>query len=190
MTINLEDVKRLTAECDDGWLMAHCHHLLSLIDRIGAGLSYDREALEYAVYMHDWGAMPRFKRAGVDHALRSRQVAEEEILPKTALTPAQKEIVLVAIECHDYRSTLPVCSQEGLLLREADFLEFLGANGVVREYAWSPNHLRRAYQQILKRRDAIRGHFTLPVAQEMAAERLGRMEKILGWLEEESFGEM
>jgi hypothetical protein len=188
--MNLDDVERMTGEYGEGWALPHCHRLLKLIDRIGAGLTYDQEMLAYAVYLHDWGAFPRFYRSGVDHGLRSRQVAEEEILPNISLTAAQKAIMLDAIEYHDYRCVLPVWSQEGILLREADFLDFLGAIGVVREFAWGPNNLRRAYQRILARRDGIRGHFTLPIAQQMAEERLERMAKILAWIQEEGLGEL
>jgi HD superfamily phosphodiesterase len=188
--MNLQDVERMTGEYGEGWALPHSHRLLKLIDRIGAGLSYDQELLAYAVYLHDWGAFPRFHRAGVDHGLRSRQVAEEEILPNINLTAAQKGILLDAIQCHDYRCVLAVWSQEGILLREADFLDFLGAIGIAREFAWGPNNLRQAYQRILARRDGIRGHFTLPIARQMAEERLDRMGKILAWIQDEGLGEL
>lgn len=186
--MNLQDIKHMTGEYGEGWALQHVHRNLKLIERIGAGMESDHEALEYAVYLHDWGAFPRFRRPGTDHALRSKEVAEREILPHTSLNPAQKQIVLEAIETHDYRNMLPVCSTEGLLLREADGLEFLGSIGIAREFAWGSNNLRPVLDRIIARREGFRGRFTLPAAQQIAEERLDRMNRIMSWINEESFG--
>ena len=180
----------MTDEYGEGWAGPHVRRLFQLIDRIDAGLTYDREALAYAVWLHDWGAFPRFYRAGIDHGLRSRQVAESDILSQTELTAGQKKIILDAIEYHDYRCVLPAWSQEAVLLREADFLDFLGAIGVVRDFAWGPNQLKKVVRRIHSRREGIRGKFSIPAAQVLAEERLARMENILEWIDEESFGEL
>jgi hypothetical protein len=188
--MDLQTIEQMTAEYGETWAMPHVHRLFHLIDRIHDGISYDREALTYAVYLHDWGAFPHFRRSGVDHGLRSRQIAEEEILPSTSLTVEQKKIVLEAVEFHDYRCVLPVWTSEALLLREADFLDFLGAIGVAREIAWNPSHLHIAMERLATRRDGIRGHFTIPAAQKIAEERLLRMDQILAWIKAESLGEL
>lgn len=188
--MDLHDLQRMTEDYGEGWAGPHARRLLKLIDRIGAGLTYDQEALFYAVWLHDWGAFTHYRLAGVDHGLRSRQVAEAEILPQIQLTNHQKAIILDAIEYHDYRCVLPAWSQEAILLREADFLDFLGAIGVVREAAWGPNQLKKVIARIKSRRDGIRGRFTIPAAQAIAEERLARMETILNWIDEESLGEL
>ena len=41
-------------------------------------------------------------------------------------------------------------------------------------------------RRIVARRHALKDRFTLPRAQEIAAERLARMAQCLAWLEEES----
>jgi hypothetical protein len=138
--------------------------------------------------MHDWGAFPRYIQKGVEHAVRSRQVVEAEILPRLDLTPAQREILLETIELHDYRDMRPTKSNEALLLREADMLEFLGMIGMARDLARGPRDLQACYRRILDRRYGIQGRFTLPCAQEIARVRLERMETSLQWLLEESFG--
>jgi len=188
--MNLKDLEQWTADYGEGWALSHVQRILKLVGRIDGGIQYDHEALAYAVYLHDWGAFAHFRRAGVDHGLRSRQVAEQEILPHTALTPAQKTIVLDAVEYHDYRCVLPVWSQEAVLLREADFLDFLGTIGIVREFSWSANQLRSAYERLLTRRAALRERFSIPAAQQIAAQRLERMEKVMEWLNEESMGSL
>ena len=140
--------------------------------------------------MHDWGAFPVYFHKDVGHALRSRQVVESDILPYLPLTADQKDILLETIELHDDRDMRPTKSNEALLLREADMLEFLGMMGLAREISRGPKNVETCYKRILSRRDGIRDCFTLPRAQEIAKVRLERMEACLGWLIEESFGAM
>jgi uncharacterized protein len=186
--LHLEDIEQLTREYGEGWALPHARRLLSLVGQIDAGLQYDCHAVEFAIYLHDWGAFPRFARSGVDHALRSRQIAETEILPRTDLNPDQKAIILEAIERHDYRDPRPAGSNEALLLREADSLDLLGVTGIAREFAQGPNDLSRCYQRILKRRQGIQGRFTIPAAANLAEVRLEHMGRILDLLLEESSG--
>lgn len=186
--LTLTDLEAQTLTAGEGWALAHVRRILRLVEDIGADLTYDAHAFTVAAYLHDWGAYPPYQQPGVEHALRSRQVAKAEILPRMDLTAAQVALILDAIELHDYRDPRPVSSAEALLLREADFLDFLGAVGFARGFASGPKDLATCYRRILSRRDALRDRFTLPRAQEMAAERLSRMAQCLAWLEEESFG--
>jgi HD superfamily phosphodiesterase len=144
--------------------------------------------MSLATYMHDWGAFPQYIQKNVEHAVRSRQVVEMEILPRLNLTPSQKTILLEAIELHDYRDTRPTISNEALLLREADMLEFLGTIGIARDFARGPRDLQVCYRRVLDRRYGIQGRLTLPCAREIAQVRSERMEQFLQWLQEESFG--
>ncbi len=115
-------------------------------------------------------------------------MVEAEIIPQLDLTLAQKEALLEAIELHDYRDTRPTASNEALLLREADMLEFLGMIGMARDFARGPRNVETCYKRIISRRNDIQDRFTLPRAQEIASIRLQRMETSLEWLLEESFG--
>jgi uncharacterized protein len=187
-TLNLAKIESLTQEYGGGWALAHARRLFKLIERIGAGLEYDRQAVEWAVYLHDWGAYPKYAQPGVEHAPRSRQVAETEILPQADLSPAAKKIVLEAIDLHDYHDTRPVRSNEAILLREADYLDFLGAVGLARGFAGAGKDLPKGLKVILSRKECVQNRFTLPAAQALARERLQRMEAFLQALEEESFG--
>jgi HD superfamily phosphodiesterase len=186
--LTLDDIIQLTLEVGEDWAVSHAERLLRLIEQIAAELPYDQEVLELATYMHDWGASPAYIQKNVEHAVRSRQVVETEILPQLDLTPAQQETLLEAIELHDYRDQRPTRSNEALLLREADMLEFLGMIGMAREFARGPKNVDTCYKRILSRRRDIQGRFTLPRAQEIAQVRLERMETCLGWLQEEAFG--
>lgn len=185
--LTIADIKELTRIEGDDWKLSHVHRLLKLISLIGADLAYDETAMTIATYLHDWGAYRNFKQPGVDHALRSMQVAGSLILPRMELSEGTTATILEAIAYHDYRDQRPVSSIEALLLREADFLDFLGIIGIVREYGRGPENITRAYKQVLIRRELIAERFTLPIARELAAVRLTRLDQCFEWLEEESF---
>ena len=185
--LTLSDVMEITCAEGDAWKLSHVRRVLKLISLIGGGLAYDKTAVTLATYLHDWGAYPRFAQPGVEHALRSRQVAETMILPRMDLPETTVAIILETIEYHDYRDFRPVTSTEALLLREADFLDFLGVIGLVREYGRGPKNLISAYKTVLGRREKIQDRFTLPRAQQIAAVRLARLAQCLEWLQEESF---
>jgi len=186
--LTTEDIIQMTYQVGEDWAVAHAKRLLELIKLIGVDFPHDYHILKLAAYMHDWGAFPRYIQKDVEHALRSRQVVEAEILPHIALSPLQNTILLETIELHDYRDARRPQSNEALLLREADMLEFLGMIGMAREFARGPKNLEICYKRILSRRSGIQGRFTLPRAQDIARVRLERMEASLAWLNEESLG--
>ncbi len=186
--LTLDNIIQMTLQVGENWALAHAKRLLELIKQIGEDLPYDPCVMQLATYLHDWGAFPVYIQKGVEHAVRSRQVVEIEILPRLDLTTTQKEVLLEAIELHDYRDTRQTKSNEALLLREADMLEFLGMIGMARDFARGPRNVQIGYQRILDRRYGIQGRFTLPRARQIAEVRLERMEQSLQWLNEESFG--
>ncbi len=184
----LDDIVQMTMEVGEDWAVAHAKRLIELVKLISGDLPYDSHLMELATYMHDWGAFPKYIQKDVEHAIRSRQVVESDILPYLNLTADQKNTLLETIELHDYRDMRPTKSNEALLLREADMLEFLGMMGMAREFARGPKNVETCYERILSRRYGIQNRFTLPRAQEIAKVRLERMKTSLGWLVEESFG--
>lgn len=186
--LTLDDIIQLTLEVGEDWAVTHAERLIRLLELIGADMPYDVEVMELAACLHDWGACPTYIQKDVEHAVRSRQVVEAEIMSQLDLTPEQIEILLEAIELHDYRDQRPTRSNEALLLREADMLEFLGMIGMAREFARGPKDLDTTYKRILSRRRDIQGRFTLSGAQEIARVRIERMETSLQWLHEEGFG--
>jgi uncharacterized protein len=188
VSFTIDDIIQMTLRVGEEWALSHARRLIELVKQISVDIPYDPHVMELATYMHDWGAFPAYTQKGVEHAIRSRQVVEAEILPHLDLTAAQKNILLETIELHDYRDMRPTYSNEALLLREADMLEFLGMIGMARDFARGPRNVETCYKRILSRRHDIQGRFTLPRAQEIARIRLDRMETSLHWLNEESFG--
>src|SRR5919109_3857189 len=170
--LTLDDIIQTTFEVGENWAVAHAKRLLKLIEQIGVNIPYDVQILELAAYMHDWGAFPKYIQNGVEHAIRSRQVVEAEILPHLNLATEQGIILLEAIELHDYRDVHSARSKEAPLLREADMLEFLGMIGTAREFARGPKNVETCYKRIVSRRYGIQGRFSLPRAQELARVRL------------------
>lgn len=186
--LTIDGIIQMTLQTGENWALAHAKRLLELIKQIGVDVPHDSHVMELATYLHDWGAFPKYIQKNVEHAVRSRQVAEMEILPRLDLTPTQKAILLEAIELHDYRDTRTTTSNEALLLREADMLEFLGIIGIARDFARGPRDLQACYRRVLDRRYGIEGRLTLPRAQQIAQVRFERMEQFLQCLQEESFG--
>lgn len=186
--LTLTDIIKMTLEVGEDWAIAHARRLIELVKQISVDVPYDAHVMELAAYMHDWGAFPVYIQKDVEHAVRSRQVVESAIVPRLELTADQQGILLETIELHDYRDMRPTRSNEALLLREADMLEFLGMMGMAREFARGPKNVETCYKRILSRRNGIQNRFTLPRAQQIARVRLERMEVCLGWLVEESFG--
>ena len=185
--IYLSHLRDLTIEHGEGWGYPHVCRVIRLIEEIGVGLSYNQDVILYAAYLHDWGAFPRYRQAGIDHALRSMQIAELEILPHTTLSEPHRQAVLDAIALHDYRDQRPAAAVESLLLREADILDMLGMIGLLREFAWGPKDLKVSYERILARQESILGRLSLPRAQAIARERSSKMDLAISWLKEESF---
>ncbi len=185
--MNLDTLIEMTILKGDGWAISHTQRILKLIDQIAGDLPFDRHALTIAAYLHDWGAFPCYAQPGASHPVISRQIAEQEILPQMELTPQQVEIILEAIELHDYRSA-PPRSVEALLLREADCLDLLGATGLAREFTWGPKDLSKVVRRIRSRIENIPPSLTLPAAKQIAAERAQRMQKIVEQLLEETGG--
>jgi uncharacterized protein len=186
--LTIDDIIQMTLQIGEGWATTHAWRLMELIREIGQDMVYDEQTLTLAAYLHDWGAFPLYFEEGIEHALRSRQVVEAEILPRLDISQSSGQVLLEAIELHDYRDYRQPKSTEALLLREADMLEFLGTIGMAREFARGPNDVAVCYHRILARRAGIEARFSLPRALNIAQTRLERMNQCLDWLQEESFG--
>jgi len=188
MILSLTDIIQMTQKIGGNWAVAHAKRLVELVKQISPGIPYDSLVIELAAYLHDWGAFPDYSQKNVEHAVRSRQVVEADILPRLNLTANQKTLLLESIELHDYRDMRLTQSNEALLLREADMLEFLGMIGMARDFARGPRDIETCTKRIMDRQADIRDRFTIRSARENAKARLERMDQCLRWLEEESFG--
>jgi uncharacterized protein len=156
-----------------------------LISIIGEGQKYDAEVTWIAAHLHDWGGYPKWAQKGVDHALRSRQVAEEFLVEKGCAP----ELITPILECIEYHhGSDPHRRIEALLLSDADALDFLGVVGVLRDFSKKPGDLRKAYEVVQARKEKLRQSICLESSRVIAARRLEAMERFLSTFEEETFG--
>jgi uncharacterized protein len=179
------EIARLTEEHGGQWGINHTHRLLHLVEDIGAGLTYDQEVVWTAAHLHDWGAYPPWAQSGVDHVVRSVQVARA-FLPEKGFPPDFAAAVLDCIEFHHQAGSER--RLESILLRDADALDFLGVVGVLRDFAKQPKDMRKAYETVHQRMDKLPGVIVLEKAKAIAARRLQEMQSLLQSFEKDSFG--
>jgi len=185
MSIDRAEIARLTEEYGGAWGLNHTRRLLKLVAEIAQGLTYNSGAVWIAGHLHDWGAYAPWAQKGVDHVVRSGQVAEE-FLTERACPQDLKALVLECIALHHTAGSDR--SLEATLLRDADALDFLGVVGVLRDFSKNPRDMRAAYEQIKKRREKVPGILHLDRAKAMGAERVMQMDDLVKEFEAESFG--
>jgi len=183
--IDQEEVARLTEEYGGEWGINHSRRLLRLISIIGEGIEYDHEIVWLAAHLHDWGAYSRWAQSGVDHAQRSKQVAQEFLTERQV----PKEVIEPILECIEFHHRGdPNRRIELLLLSDADALDFLGAVGILRDFAKKPKDMRGAFETIKGRREKLPHMLCLEKSREIAAKRIEHMDFILDIFMKETFG--
>lgn len=183
--IDHNEIARLTEEYGGQWGINHTRRLLEFVSIIGEGMKYNSEAIWIAAHLHDWGAYPPWAEMDIDHALRSRQVAED-FLTQHGCPAELKTLVLESIELHHTGGEQR--SLESILLRDADILDFLGVVGVLRDFSKNARELRKAYIITLGRRKNLPGLLSLEKAKKIAERRLQEMDELLDRFEADSFG--
>jgi uncharacterized protein len=185
MAVDKDEIVKLTEESGGQWGINHTRRILRLVSLIAGGARYDDEAVWVAAHLHDWGAYSRWAKSGVDHAVRSVEVAGEFLQERGYPEPAT-DLVLECIRTH--HSGDPNRSFEAVLLSDADGLDFLGAVGVLRDFSKSPRDLRGGYEAARKRALRVPKLLCLERSREMAVPRIAEMEEFLSAFERDSFG--
>lgn len=179
-----EDIVNLTIEYGGGPGIAHARRLIHLVSILGEGMEYDKDAIWVAAYLHDWGAYTKWLAPGVDHELRSSEVARE-ILNDYDCTPEFRERVLEVIENHHggplHRS------RESRLFTDADALDLLGAVGICRLFA-NAGDVEAGYDAVKSWRDRSLAAISTEKGKQMAQKRLDETNALLAAFEEETFG--
>jgi len=185
MNINREELTRLTEEYGGAWGINHTRRLLHLIDQIGAEQPYNADVIWVAAHLHDWGAYAPWLLAGVDHAVRSKEVAAEYL----AAHDYPADFAAHVLECIEFHHCPDVGrSIEAILLCDADALDFLGVVGVLRDVSRNAKDLRKAYEITRKRRAKLPDALILDASKTLAAARLQRMDDLFAAFEAETFG--
>lgn len=115
------------------WGLAHAErnlqNALSLAEL--EHLDVDRDVLFAAAYLHDLGGMPGHEKEGVDHAVRSAELAPS-LLQSWGFPMAKLPKVKDAILSHVYYGTVSPTCPEAKVFHDADLLDFLGTMGTLR----------------------------------------------------------
>jgi uncharacterized protein len=180
-----EELVRLTREYGGEWGINHTQRLLRLVEIIAEGLEYDRELVWVAAHLHDWGGYGAWIQPGVDHALRSGEVAHEYLEQRGYPQDWIRAVVLCIDTHHQGGRDRPI---EAQLLSDADALDFLGVVGILRDFAKKPKTMREAFDTTQKRKAKLPAQLCLEKSRQIAAQRVQEMEHVLKRFEEESFG--
>src|SRR5512136_2844518 len=99
MNIDKDEVVRLTELYGGQWGINHSRRIMKLVSLIADGQKYNEEVVWLAAYLHDWGGYPKWAKEGVDHAVRSKQIAASFLVQRHY--PAElTKLVLECIEFH------------------------------------------------------------------------------------------
>jgi uncharacterized protein len=114
------------------WGLAHAERDLQNALTLAAQekLTVDHDVLFAAAYLHDLGGLGTFQKPGIDHAVRSAELAMP-LLQSWGFPmekwPTVKEVILG----HVYYGPAPT-GPEAKVFHDADVLDFLGTMGIVR----------------------------------------------------------
>lgn len=167
------------------WGINHTLRLLHLIEIIGKGRDYDPDVVWVAAYLHDWGGYSPWIQSGMDHAIRSTEVARSFLQERDF----QGVFIDHTLECISlHHSGGPNRSIESILLSDADALDFLGVVGVFRDLSKNPKDLRKAIEITKKRREKLPGILCLDASREIANVRIKQMDELFARFEEDTWG--
>jgi len=166
---------------------SHQPRLYELTREIGAGQSYDDDVVFAAVWLHDLGVFVGHRPEDptelaawdcVTYAMHQTP----EILARFGFPPAKIPAVVEAIRTHQPQEN--PATMEGVIVRDADILEQLGATAVLRTVCKIGRDTRfktfpDALRVLRKNADALPGQLKLPRARELAEARLQALRVFL-----------
>ena len=159
---------------------SHQERLYALTREIGAGQSYDDDVVFAAAWMHDLGVFIGHRPEEPAALARWDSLAYAVERVPSALQglgfPEAKIPAVVEIIRHHMPSGNPA-TLEGLLLRDADILEQLGAAGILRNVSKIGRDTRfQVFPEILRvlqnNLESLPGQLRLPAARKLAEPRL------------------
>lgn len=168
-----------------GWRHSERDYLFGMAVARAEGLAVDPDVMFAAAFLHDWGGIEPFAVAGVDHAVRSVQLAEP-FLTGAGFPMEKFPAVRAAILGHMYDKEPE--GPEALAIHDADALDFLGALGAARLLAATGD--RPDYDQALGRIERfavdIPPRLKTAAARRMAGPRVAAMTEFLATVRSET----
>lgn len=155
-------------------------------------IDLDEDVLLASAFLHDLGGLEGFEMEGVDHGIRSAELAIP--LLKSWGFPQEKlpEVSEVIIG-HVYYGNAPK-SDIALAFRDADMLDFVGPMGVARLLAavqdlGKPASIKTSIQSINQMQDKLPSKFAFPFTKDEGSRRIRETKLFLKSLEKYSFQE-
>lgn len=180
-------VEYLRAQAKPVDKFSHQERLYALTRAIGVGQRYDDDVVFAAVWLHDLGVFIGHRPedpealAAWDCVAYAMQQAPE-VLPRLGFPAAKIPAVIEAIRTHQPQASPTAI--EGVIVRDADILEQLGAVAVLRtvckigrdtRFHTFPNALR----VLQNNADTLLQQIRLPTARQLATPRLATLKAFL-----------
>lgn len=155
-------------------------------------LSYDDDVLFAASMLHDMGGFAPYEKPGVDHAIRTTEVIDPVL--KAAGFPMEKSAaVKAAVRTHSYYDQTKPTTIEGVLLHDADGLDFVGNVAVMRILSIAGHEasiptVKKSIQLLESLyKDATKRLYSGDYARGIASARTLEMRRFLDTLNTEAF---
>ena len=166
---------------------SHQPRLYELTRAVGAGQSYDDDVVFAAVWLHDLGVFVGHRPeepaalAAWDCVAYAMQMAPD-VLVKIGFPPNKIPAVVEVIRTHQPQEQ--PATIEGILVRDADILEQLGAAAILRTVCKIGRDTRfqifpDALRVLQKNADTLAGQLKLPAARQLAEPRLRALKIFL-----------
>ena len=167
--------------------LGHQPRLYALTQLIGEGTDYDDDVVYAAAWLHDLGVFighrpeDPVQLSGWDNVAYAMQHAPRA-LAEVGFPAAKVAAVVEAIRTH--QPHFEPTAIEGIILRDADILEQLGAIGILRVVAKVGRDTRyptfsAAVVTLRQALDALPAQITLPRARELAQPRIALHDRFL-----------
>ena len=172
---------------------SHQPRLYELTKAVGAGQHYDDDVVFAAVWMHDLGVFighrPENPAALARWDCVSYAMERTPAILKQLGYPAEKIPAVVEVIRTHQPSAQPA-TIEGMIVRDADILEQLGATGILRTVCKIGRDTRfqtfpEVLQVLRKNAEMLPGQLKLPRARELAEPRLQALRTFLAAAENE-----
>jgi uncharacterized protein len=172
----------------------HQPRLYALTQRIGAGQEYDDDVVFAAAWLHDMGVFIGHRPGNPEALARWDNVAyaverAPSLLREMGFPSEKVEAVVEAIRTH--QPAAHPATIEGIILRDADILEQLGAIGVLRTVCKVGRDTRfptftAAVESLRKVLMTLPAQIRLDTTRALAASKIQVLEAFLIGLDEES----
>jgi HD superfamily phosphodiesterase len=147
-----EKLNNLTIQYGGEYNLNHTKRILKIIEIIGKNYNYDLEVVKLSAYLHDWGAYEPGFIAGVDHAERSAELAEQFLKSENINIDILNKVIETIKNHHNANQDKCL---EAKLFSDADGIDFIGIIGVFRNFTTRPKEMKKAFDASKKRMELV-----------------------------------